>query len=249
MSGESDKSLGIGLIMAVIVAPVLAPEFFIFVGTPAWAIFYTLIWLNEWGADFSHVIPHLNHWGFDPTETLPSMFAASDINEEIKTAFWLTVVVAAVGLLGGLRGVIAMICAWAPMFFLGAFSIAIGTSVIQSESEWIESNYTQESCDKAVDISPTQISKLCLFVPKPGKKLPYFTKDVYNQGVGPTKVVPYYQFNKDEPRIDQIKSTQPATQVKTADDLSFSNFFKRWVKDHIIPSGIFVLGVIVTLLT
>lgn len=244
MSSDNDNSLGIGLIMLGIAAPLLAPEFFIVVGLLAWSIFYVLIWLTSWGADFSHGIPHLVHWGFDSTESLPSTYGVQNINGSI----WLTLIVASVGLLRGIRGALAMVCVWAPMFFIGPFDAVIGASVEQDKDSYIESNYIKQSC-KSAQISPTQAANYCLFVPKLGKKLPYFIQDTFNSSSSPEKVIPYYEFNKHEQRLNNIESTQLATQVKTDNDLSFPTWLKNHLAEHYIQTGILVVSIIIALLT
>jgi hypothetical protein len=143
-------------ILAIFVAPALAPAVAIAGGIIVWGVVYLFLGV----AAMQH----------NTAADLPWMFV------DPATSFGMLIVFAAVlGLINGIQGSIAMIVAWAPAFLLPGYMLAIGLAVEHDGKwrGWVRDNYVDPGCELTSDSQ-------CVYRPAVGQQLPIFIAERNN---------------------------------------------------------------------
>lgn len=151
---EIKKILTVFLILVLVAIPAMAPGFFIALGLIVWPITYIVIWIMSIGHDASNTVP----WTIVDT-----------VQHPIAMIFFL----GALGLINGVRGVVAMLVSWGPYLLLPTYLLGLGVSV-ENDRGWsghMVDNYQDARCE----MRPRGLyDGPCTHRPLPGRNLPVF---------------------------------------------------------------------------
>jgi hypothetical protein len=166
---DSLKSMGsLALVLAIIALPLLVPGAAILLGAIGWLIYYIYLAIDA--------------MSFDPLRHLPEVH-----DRTASTVIATFVVLAAIGAIRGIQGILAMLIVWGPLILLPLYQTALGVGVFHQEGwrGYRKEHWTTARCDT----TNSQRRLDCeLYVPRAGKQLPSFEETT---GVGVTRVIPY----------------------------------------------------------
>ena len=153
-------------ILAIFVIPALVPEVAIAASIVIWGAVYLYLTF----AAFFH----------STANDLPWMIV------DPVTSYGMVILFAGfIGLINGLKGSIAMLCAWAPALLLSSYMLTLGLAV-EHEFGWygyVRENYVDPACE-------LDALKICMYRPIGGRELPSFIAE-RNNLEQVTTVIPY----------------------------------------------------------